>query len=275
MHPLLPVRRRLRAAGAALYLLVASVGCASAPPLPAAGSVDADKFLFDRGSKALAEKKWLNAREYFRRLVDTYPGSPFRADAKLGIGDAYLGEGRSDSIVLAANEFREFLTFFPLSGRADYAQYKLAVAQMRQMLGPERDQTATKSALAELDRFLQGYPNSPLRPEVEKLRREARDRLSESEFRVGLFSYRSRNYGGAVARFTALLKDDPEYTFRDGAYFYLAETYLKALENPQTPAPMQEQIRKDAIALYEKLVAEFKTSEYLERANNRLAEFKR
>ncbi|HEY7473897.1 MAG TPA: outer membrane protein assembly factor BamD, partial [Vicinamibacterales bacterium] len=84
----------MRAAGAALYLAAAAVGCASNPPLPAAGSVDADKFLFDRGSKALAEKKWLNAREYFRRLVDTYPGSPFRADAKLGIGDAYLGEGR-------------------------------------------------------------------------------------------------------------------------------------------------------------------------------------
>src|SRR6185503_10957628 len=116
---------------------------------------------FDRGSKALAEKKWLNAREYFRRLVDTYPGSPFRADAKLGIGDSYLGEGRVESIILAANEFREFLTFFPLSGRADYAQYKLAVAQMKQMLGPERDQTATKAALVELDRFLQSYPTSP------------------------------------------------------------------------------------------------------------------
>jgi outer membrane assembly lipoprotein YfiO len=127
---------------------------------------------------------------YFQRLVDTYPQSPHRADAKLGIGDAYLGEGRADSIVLAANEFREFLNFFPLNPRADYAQYKLAVAQMRQMLGPARDQTATRAALTELDRFLQNYPKSALRPEVEKLRRQARDRLSESEFRVGVFSYR-------------------------------------------------------------------------------------
>jgi outer membrane protein assembly factor BamD len=275
MSFLLPVRRRLRAAGAALYLAAAAVGCASNPPLPAAGSVDADKFLFDRGSKALAEKKWLNAREYFRRLVDTYPGSPFRADAKLGIGDAYLGEGRADSVVLAANEFREFLQFFPLSGRADYAQYKLAIAQMRQMLGPERDQTATRNALAEFDRFLQGYPTSPLKPEVEKLRREVRDRLSESEFRVGLFSYRSRNYGGAVARLTGLLKEDPEYTFRDGAYFYLAETYVKVLESEKTPEQMKDQLRKDAVANYEKIVAEFKTSEYLERAKKRLAEFTR
>jgi outer membrane protein assembly factor BamD len=122
MPQLLPVIRRFLAAGAALYLLAAAASCGSAPKLPAAGSVDADKFLFDQGTKSLQEKKWLNAREYFRRLVDTYPGSPYRADAKLGIGDAYLGEGRADSIVLAANEFREFLNFFPLNPRADYAQ---------------------------------------------------------------------------------------------------------------------------------------------------------
>src|SRR5262245_1974943 len=115
MPQLLPVIRRFLAAGAALYLVAAaaSAGCASAPALPAAGSVDADKFLFDRGTKSLQEKKWLDARLYFRRLVDTYPQSPHRADAKLGIGDSYLGEGRADSIVLAANEFREFLNFFP------------------------------------------------------------------------------------------------------------------------------------------------------------------
>ena len=273
MPVLLPTIRRFVAAGAALFLLCASVACASAPTLPAAGSVDADKFLFDRGNQSLKEKKWFNAREYFRRLVETYPGSPYRADAKLGIGDALLGEGRVESIILAANEFREFLNFFPLNPRADYAQYKLAVAQMRQMLGPERDQTATKAALVELDRFLQNHPNSPLKPEVEKLRRETRDRLSESEYRVGVFSYRSRNYAGAVARFTGILKEDPQYTFRDAVYYYLAETYMKVSEGATGPA--KEALVKDAVSYYEKVVAEFTTSDYLERAKRRLTDIKR
>ena len=125
----------------------------------------------------------------------------FRADAKLGIGDAFLGEGRADSTVLAANEFREFLTFFPLSGRADYAQYKLAVAQMKQMLGPERDQTATKSALAELDRFLQGYPTSPLRPEVEKL--QARGPRSPLRIRIPRRALQFSHRGTTAARWRA------------------------------------------------------------------------
>lgn len=259
MRLLLPVFRL----GLALCVLTLAGACKSDPPLPTPGSVDADKFLFDRGTKELQEKKWQSSRLYFRRLVDTYPQSPYRADAKLGVGDSYLGENRIESNILGANEFREFLTFFPLHPKADYAQYRLAIAYVRQILGPQRDQTATKDALRELDRFLKAHPNSPLKPEVEKVRRETRDRLSESEFKVGLFNYRYRMYAGAISRLSTLLTEDPEYTYRDGAYYYLAESLLKV------------KLTAEALVYYEKLIAEFKTSEYLERAQRRVAELKR
>ena len=68
---------------------------------PPTGTPEPDKFLFERGTEALNKKRWLVAREYFRELIDTYPQSPLRADAKLGIGDTYLGEGSAESYVLA------------------------------------------------------------------------------------------------------------------------------------------------------------------------------
>src|SRR5262245_47249093 len=98
-------------------------GCSSGPKKPPTGTPEPDKFLFDRGTESLNAKKWLTAREYFRNLVDGYPQSRYRADAKLGVGDTYLGEGSAEAFVLAANEFREFLTFYPTHQRADYAQY--------------------------------------------------------------------------------------------------------------------------------------------------------
>lgn len=237
-------------------------GCGKRPPLPTTGAGDADKFLFERGSAALKERGWLEAREYFRRLVDSYPNSTFRYEAKLGIGDTYLGEGRIDSFVLAANEFREFLTFFPLHEKAPYAQYRLAQSQMRQMLNPRRDQTATRAALKEFDLFLQNYPNSPLRPEVEKDRRVVRDRLSDAEFLVGRFHFQNRMYAGALGRLQPLLADDPGYTRKDGVYFYLGETYTR-LGSP-----------KEALPYYSKLLEEFPKSEYVEETRKRLATIK-
>src|SRR5687767_12004210 len=94
----------------AIVLLAALAGgCAtSGPRRPPEGSLEPDKFLFERGTENLNKKRWLVSREYFRQLIDSYPQSMFRADAKLGLGDSFLGERSAESYVMAQNEFREF-----------------------------------------------------------------------------------------------------------------------------------------------------------------------
>jgi predicted Zn-dependent protease len=65
---------------------------------------------------------------------------------------------------------------------------------------------------------------------------------------------------GAIDRFAALLKTDPEYTRRDAVYYQMAQ----ALVVVGQPAA--------AIPYLDKLVAEFEQSEYLEKARTQLAE---
>ena len=242
---------------------VATAACAShtrglVPP----GTTDPDKFLFDRGSVALNAKKWLTAREFFKQVVETYTQSPYRPDAKLGIGDTYLGEGTSEALVLAINEFREFLTFYPTNPRADYAQYKLGVAHFKQMRAPQRDQTETREAIKEFETFVERHPQSKLLPEVQAKLRESRDRLDDSDYQVGFFYFRNRWYPGAIDRLRALLKRDPGYTRRDAAYFYLGEALIK------------RQLQAEALPYFEKLVQEFEQSAYLDDARKRIAELK-
>ena len=246
-----------------LLLLAAVAACSGTARgrLPA-GTSDPDRFLFERGSEALQERRWLTAREYFRQVTDTYTQSPYRPDAKLGIGDTYLGEGSSESLVMAINEFQEFLAFYPTNPRADYAQYKLAMAYFQQMRGPQRDQTETRSAIREFENFIERYPNSQLLPEVRAKLREARDNVGMWDFEVGRFYYRQRWYPGAIDRLTALLKRDPEFSNRDAVYYYLGESLMR--------------VERDAEALpyYERLIEEFEQSEYLEDARERVARLK-
>src|SRR5438477_3476269 len=147
-----------------VVLVIAVSACSGShrPGLVPPGTSEPDRFLFDKGTAALNVKKWLLAREFFKQVVETYVQSPYRPDGKLGIGDTYLGEGTSESLVLAINEFREFLSFYPTNGRADYAQYKLAMAHFRQMRDPQRDQTETREAVREFENFVERYPNSSL-----------------------------------------------------------------------------------------------------------------
>ena len=246
-----------------LVALTSVAACGPKRTQPALGQADADKFLFERGQDFLKRKNWLVAREYFRRLVDSYPQSPLRADAKLGIGDSFLGENSVEGRILAANEYREFLTYFLGNERADYAQYRLALSMVGQMHRAERDQTPTKEALVELQKFVDSYPKSQYRPEVERLIRQARDRLSESEFKVGMTYYRQHWWSGALNRFAVVLRDDPAYSKKDEVYFYTAEALVEFKRVPE------------AIPMYERLLVEFPKSKYTKDAQKRLKEIKR
>jgi outer membrane protein assembly factor BamD len=243
-------------------VLAGAAACAAKTGKVPPGTNQPDKFLFDRGNEQLQKKKWMTARQYFQTLVETYPQSPYRADAKLGVGDCFLGEGTAASSVQAIQEFREFLSFFPTNPRADYAQYKLAMAHYYQMAKPERDQSETRHAIEEFDAFFARYPNSTLMAEAKKHYRETRDRLSESEYRVGLFYWRAKWYPGAIDRFQAILKSDPEFTGRDAVYFYLASSLVKM----NRPA--------EALPTLQKLVDEFVQSEYLVEGQKLMAEVK-
>ena len=110
--------------------------------------------------------------------------------------------------------------------------------------------------------FVARYPNSTLMPEAKARLRDARDRLSEADYEVGFFYYRQRWYPGAVDRFKSLLKQDPEFTNRDAVYFYLAESLVKTKQ------------KAEALPYYQKLIEEFRQSEYLTDANKRIAELK-
>jgi outer membrane protein assembly factor BamD len=245
-----------------IAMAVAAAACGGGRATVPPGNTQPDRFLHDRGLESLMNEEWLNAREYFRQVVDNYPQSPVRPDAKLGVGDSYLGEHTTEALVLAANEFREFLTFYPTNARADYAQFKLAMSHYEQMRAPERDQTETREALKEFDVFFQRYPNSALMPEVKARWRETRDRLSEASYRVGLHYYRVRWYPGAIDRFREVLKEDPGFAGRDRVYFHLAESLARTKKEAE------------AIPYFQRLLEEFPMSEHREDTVERLQALK-
>jgi outer membrane protein assembly factor BamD len=134
------------------------------------------------------------------------------------------------------------------------------------MHGPDRDQSETVEAIAELTIFVTRYstinPNDPDREVHEQILadgrqhlREAHDRLSDADYRVAYFYLKTQKFApAAIDRFKAILKNDPEYSRRDAVYFYLAQAYLKINRTA------------DALPLLDRLIEEFETSEYLEQA---------
>ena len=227
------------------------------------GTLEADKLLFERGTEALNKKKWMTAREYFRQITEGYPQSQYRADAKLGLGDTHLGEGTTEGFVLARQRVPRVPDVLPDASRGPTTRSSSwRWRHYHQMPKPERDQTNSKEALKEFEVFFERFPNSALADEARQRQRETRDRLSESEYKVGLFYFRRSGTRARSIACSRVLKSDPEFTNRDAVYFYLAESLAK--------------VKREAEALpyMERLVAEFESSEFLEKAKLRIAGLK-
>ena len=80
--------------------------------------------------------------------------------------------------------------------------------------------------------------------------REARDRKSDADYRVGYFYLRTQKFPpAAIDRFNAILKNDPEYTRRDAVYFYLAEALIKMKREAE------------ALPYLDRLISEFESSD--------------
>ena len=226
-RPLVPVLACLGLVALSATVL-STAACGKKNIIPQ-GIEEAGKYLFQRGNEEAKDKSWSKARTYYQRLVDGYPQSPYRPDAKLGVADTYLGENSTESLVLAVNEYREFLSFYPTHPRADYAQYKIAMSHFGKMRTAERDQTETREAIKEFDLFFERYPTSPMAAEVRTNARAAKDRLTQASVNVGIFYFKARRwYPGAIQRFREVLAADPDFTGRDTVYYYMAESLLRS-----------------------------------------------
>ena len=261
-RPAMPARRPWSRGGLAVLLAITAAGCTTPrADIPAIGEVEADRLLFERGAAALDEGDWRRARQYFVEIRDNYPQSQYRAPARLGIGESYEQEGSTEAYVRALAEFQDFLSLYPTHPRAPFAQYKLGIVHFHQMRRAERDQTETRNAIREFENFLDRYPtDQEWMPTVRERLREARDRLSEHDFTVGHFYYRSKFYPGAVNRFRQILDNDPEYSKRDEVYFYLGESY--AVGRAIT----------EAIPYFARILEEFEASEFADEARARISE---
>jgi outer membrane protein assembly factor BamD len=194
-------------------------------------SAEPDKVLFERAANDIKHGKYIQGRLDLQTLINTYPDSEYLAKAKLAIGDSYYKEGGVAGLKQAIAEYKDFITFFPFLDEAAYAQMQVGMAHYRMMEKPDRDHSEAVSAEAELQTFLEKYPNNPLVPQAKQHLREVQEVLAEGNFRVARFYFIRGVYRAAGARLLELTNRYPLYSQADQANWMLGQIYEKAERN--------------------------------------------
>lgn len=220
-----------------------------------------DKQLYQLGVEELKAGHNEKARQAFKVVFDNFPKSEYRILAKIGYADSYYYEGTDANYLLAIQEYQDFISLFPFSPKAEYAQFQIGMCYLNMTEKPDRDQTYTRKALEEFRKVVDNYPKGKYYKNAYDKMLSSYSKLAEHDYLIGKFYQRTKRPQACVDRIKGLLKAYPEKVYQPKYYFTLAES-LRALSQ-----------LKESCFYYSQLLERWPNSEFTSAAQDARAKF--
>lgn len=184
---------------------------------------DPPDLLYNQGLAYLNAGDVSKASKKFKSIDEQHPYSEYARRSM--IMSAYLNfrRGRYPETI---NEAKRFVTLFPASEDAPYAQYLIGESHFRQIPDVTRDQRASAQAIQAMSLVIINYPESEYASDARKKIQIARDQIAGKEMQVGRYYLERREYLAAINRFKTVVKDYQTTRHVEEALHRLTESYL-------------------------------------------------
>jgi len=221
-------RRRLLVGIGLLALLPCAGGCGGKEKKTVqAADLSADA-TFDRATELLAKHQLRQATAALKRIQfaqDTR--AEIEPLTRLAMADATFYQGTAIAWIDARNLYLDFVTLNSDHALAPYAQLQVGLCSLKQVSQPSKDQELTKQAIRDLRAVEQRWPDSPYTIASRTMLLEARANLAESEYLIGKFYFKKKNYTAAIDRFRVILAQFPDFPDVDKVLFHMADANAK------------------------------------------------
>jgi outer membrane protein assembly factor BamD len=221
-----------------------------------------DELLYNLGMEAI-QKDSEKGRLYLRQVIDSFPKSFYAQRAKLAIADSYFKKGDEGSMIIAASEYREFISLFPLSPSASYAQFQIGMTYYKKVLKPGRDQSKTEQALIEFKKVITNYPLSDEAKQSEEQIKDCEERLAEHVLAIGELYYKRKAFKASTGRLLEILTEYPNYSKMDKVYYILGDSYYRWKKT------------EESLPYFRKLLTDYPQSKYSKKATKKLEEIEK
>ena len=247
--PYLMMMRRL----AAVVLLAALAGgCGSTDTAEHAVTYQVTaKSNYEKGLKELKDENYPEAIKYFNFVKQKFPFSKYAVLAELRIADTQFERGH---YLEAVDQYKMFGRSHPTHELVEdgYVGFKICEAYVKQMpddfflLPPsfEKDQSATRDALREIDMFIEKWPKSKYVDKAKQYRLQAAHSLAASELYVARFYVKKDKWRAAQWRLEGLLKEYSGTDLDPPALLLLGQAY-RHLGEPDKARTTFEKLIKD------------------------------
>ncbi|MEW5964285.1 MAG: outer membrane protein assembly factor BamD [Pseudomonadota bacterium] len=206
-----------------LACLLAVAGCASSNDLSKALNPDPPAKMYADADALMSAGKFDEAAKKFEDLDRDHPYSSEARRAIVMAAYAFYKAGKYPEAIASAERYT---TLHPGTKEAALAHHIIASAHFDEIRGPNRDQTATRKALAELKTVRTRFPDSPYAKDADNRIRLAEDNLAASEMDVGRYYLKRKNYIAAINRFKTVVTEYQTTAHVEEALMRLTESYM-------------------------------------------------
>ena len=179
---------------------------------------------------------------------------------------AYCFYRYKNQYVLSAHYFKNFSQTYSRSQYAEEAYYMHAYSLYRQSPLFNLDQSSTKEAVANMQNFLNRYPNSEYSDKASKVIDELQVKLELKAYETSKQYYRLTKYKSAVVAFKNFESDFPDSDFIEEIRFLKIDAQY-SLAKLSVFAKQKERYL-EAINYYEEFIDRYPESEYINTAEN-------
>lgn len=162
----------------------------------------------------------------------------------------------------ASHLFSTFHQTYPQSENAE--EFFFLSAYCKYLVSPRHslDQTPTREAIQQFQRFVNRYPESEKVEAANELIDELRLKLEKKSYEIAMLYYNLGNYSAAATAFNTLITDFPDVEFKEEALFLIVDSYFRLAEN--SIAEKQKERYEKAIEAYNRLMKAFPDTQYEE-----------
>lgn len=225
-------------------------------------SADKD-FILKVANEKFAKKKWKDALSLYDRLsnliagTDDYPNVLYNQAYANYYDKAYR---------IAGSQFKSFALNFTKDPRKEETAYMAALCYYQGSMDYNLDQSSTKSAINELQDFLNNYPDSEKSKNINTLIDELSYKLEFKAFENAKQYYKMGDYKAAYVTFENVLDDFPSTKLRPQIYEYILKSKYELAIN--SVYDLKEERLKSASAFAKTVTKEYPNTDLGKTAAN-------
>lgn len=209
----------------AIVLPLVVAGCATDGDIDLATYVEQTEpadTLYNQGLANLNAGRLKEASAKFQAVDRQHPYSEFaRKSMVMGAFTSYR-QGEYEDAIGAGNRY---VTLYPTSEDAAYAQYIVGLSYFRQIRDVTQDQKEARRTYEAMDEVVQRWPESEYVEDAKTKMRFARDQLAGKEMQIGRYYLERREYLASIKRFRAVVETYSSTRHVEEALARLTEAY--------------------------------------------------